>query len=101
MAVVPFYAVSFLHSAESGTRPLAEAVFAGLFALTVPWIAFNEGPHNWQSLWTCAAYLVLGVTLWRPRTVAFTETAFDGTTAVLVEVGPASRRAEVGRAIGR
>jgi hypothetical protein len=26
-------------------------------------------------LWTCAAYLVLGITLWRPRTVAVAETA--------------------------
>ena len=101
MAVVPFCAVSFLDSAEAGTRPLAEAVFAGLFAVTVPYIAFSEGPHNWQSLWTCAAYLVLGITLWRPRTVAVTETALAATTAVLGEVGPASRRAEVSPAIGR
>jgi len=101
MAVLPFFVMSFLHSAESGTRPLAEAVFAGLFAVTVPYIAFNEGPHNWQSLWTCAAYLALGITLWRPRTVAFTETALDATTVVLGDVGPATRRAEVRQTIPR
>jgi len=73
------------NAAESGTRPLAETVFAGLFAVTVPYIAFNEGPQNWQSLWTCAAYVVLGVTLWRPRAVTFTETAMDAAPAVVME----------------
>ena len=89
MAVVPFCAVAFLNPPESGTRPLAEAVFAGLFAAASLYIVFNEGPRNWQSLWTCAAYLVLGITLWRPRTVAVAETALSAATAVLGEVGPA------------
>ncbi|MFO1109971.1 MAG: beta-(1-6) glucans synthase [Bradyrhizobium sp.] len=89
MAVVPFFAVATFNAADSGTRPLAEAVFAGLFAVTVPWIAFNEGPHNWQSLWTCAAYLVLATTLWRPRAVAMAETAADAVPAVVIE--PARR----------
>ena len=74
MAVVPFWTVAFLNRPKSGTRPLAEAVFAGLFAAAALYIAFNEGFHNWQSLWTCAAYLVLGMTLWRPSTVAIAET---------------------------
>jgi glucan 1,3-beta-glucosidase len=30
---------------------------------------FNEGSENWQSLWTCALYLLLGVTLWQARGV--------------------------------
>ena len=86
MAVVPFCAVAFLNPPEWGKRPLAEAVFAGLFALASLYIVFNEGPRNWQSLWTCAAYLVLGITLWRPRSVAAAETAL---TAVLGGVGSA------------
>lgn len=90
MAVVPFCTVAFFNPAKSGPRPIAEMVFAGLFALTVPYIAFNEGPQNWQSLWTCAAYLALGVALWRPRTVASAETAGIGTTAVIGEAAPAS-----------
>jgi exo-beta-1,3-glucanase (GH17 family) len=89
MAVVPFCAVALLNPPEPGARPLAEAVFAGLFAAASLYIVFNEGPHNWQSLWTCAAYLVLGVTLWRPRTVTVAETALSAATAVLGEVGPA------------
>ena len=36
MAVVPFCTVAFLNPAKSGARPIAEMVFAGLFALTVP-----------------------------------------------------------------
>ena len=89
MVVVPFCTVSLLDRPQSGTRPLAEAVFAGLFAAASVYIVFNEGPHNWQSLWTCAAYLVLGMTLWRPRTVAVAETALIAATAVLGEVGSA------------
>ena len=89
MAVVPLCALAFLNSPGSGTRPLAEAVFAGLLAAASLYIIFNEGTHNWQALWTCAAYLVLGITLWRPRTVAVAETALIAATAVLGEAGPA------------
>jgi hypothetical protein len=50
-------------------------------------------------LWSSAAYLVLGITLWRPRSVAVTETESIATTeliataAVLVEVGSAAQTA--------
>jgi hypothetical protein len=83
MAVVPFFAVAMFNAAAAGKRPLAEAVFAGLFAVTVPYIALNEGPQNWQSIWTCAAYLVLGITLWRPRAVTLAETAMDAPAVVM------------------
>jgi exo-beta-1,3-glucanase (GH17 family) len=91
MAVVPFWTLVLLNSPKPGTRPIAEAVFAGLFAVAALYIAFNEGPNNWQALWTCAAYLMLGNTLWRPRTVAVAEMAFTATPAVLYEVGPAAQ----------
>jgi exo-beta-1,3-glucanase (GH17 family) len=68
MAVVPF-ATLMLNRPQQGTRPIAEAVFAGLLAGSVLYTGFNEGPENWQSLWTCAAYLLLAVTLWRARAV--------------------------------
>jgi len=90
MAVVPFWTVGFLNPAKPGAQPLAEAVFAGLFGAAAAYIIFNEGPDNWQALWTAAAYLVLGVTLWRPRTVAVAETELIPATAVLCEVGSAS-----------
>lgn len=89
MAVVPFFTVAMFNVAETGTRQLAEAVFAGLFAVTVPYIIFNEGVQNWQSLWTCAAYVGLSVSLWRPRAATFAETVVAGAPAALME--PARR----------
>ena len=74
MAAVPFCALAFLNRAKSGARPLAESVFAGLFAVAALYTAFNEGPHNWQSLWTCAAFLLLGGTLWQARYVDAADT---------------------------
>jgi exo-beta-1,3-glucanase (GH17 family) len=74
MAVVPFWTLTLLNGPQSAKRPLAEAVFAGLFAATAIYIAFNEGPHNWQSLWTSAAYLLLATTLWQVRSVAVAAT---------------------------
>jgi hypothetical protein len=50
-------------------RPIAETVFAGLLAGSVLYILPSEGTDNWQSLWTCAVYFLLAVTLWRARGV--------------------------------
>jgi exo-beta-1,3-glucanase (GH17 family) len=69
MAVVPFSALMLLNRPQDGARPIAEAVFAGLFAASALYTVFNEGADNWQSLWTCAAYFLLAVTLWRARAV--------------------------------
>jgi hypothetical protein len=35
---------------------------------------FHEGYENWQSLWTCAAYLSLAMTLWLARPCIAQET---------------------------
>src|SRR6202140_3414320 len=67
MAVVPFALLTLLNRPQEGARPIAETVFFGLLAVSVVYIAFNEGAENWQSLWTCAMYFVLAVTLWRAR----------------------------------
>jgi hypothetical protein len=67
MAVVPFSTLMLLNRPKDGVRPIAEAVFAGLLAGAALYTIFNEGPDNWQSLWTCAAYFLLAVTLWRAR----------------------------------
>jgi exo-beta-1,3-glucanase (GH17 family) len=67
MAVVPFAALTLLNRPKEGTRPIAEAVFAGLFAGAALYTGINEGSDNWQSLWTCAIYLLLAVTLWQAR----------------------------------
>ena len=69
MAVVPFSTLMLLNRQQEGVRPIAEAVFAGLLAGAVLYTVFNEGADNWQSLWTCAVYFLLAVTLWRARGV--------------------------------
>jgi hypothetical protein len=68
MAVIPFATLA-PNRLQKGVRPIAEAVFAGLLAMASVYIVFNEGRDNWQSLWTCAIYLLFAVTLWRARAV--------------------------------
>jgi len=67
MAVVPFSTLMLLNRPPEGVRPIAEAVLAGLLAGAALYTVFNEGADNWQSLWTCTAYFLLAVTLWRAR----------------------------------
>jgi glucan 1,3-beta-glucosidase len=67
MAVVPFMGLMVLNRPKEGARPIAEAVFAGLLAIAAVYIAINEGRDNWQSIWTCAMYLMFALTLWRAR----------------------------------
>jgi glucan 1,3-beta-glucosidase len=66
MAVLPF-ATLILNRPPNGVRPIAEAVFAGLLAIAAVYTGLNEGKENWQSLWTCAIYLLFALTLWRAR----------------------------------
>nr|AWM04601.1 beta-(1-6) glucans synthase [Bradyrhizobium amphicarpaeae] len=67
MAAVPFAAIALLNPAGEGSRPLAESIFAGVFLAAAIYVGFNEGPSNWQSLWTCAAFVLLALTLLRVR----------------------------------
>ena len=67
MAVLPFAMLMLLNRPQSGTRPIAEAAFAALLVGAALYTVVNEGPDNWQSLWTCALYFLLGVTLWQAR----------------------------------
>ncbi len=69
MAVVPFAALMLLNRPKEGVRPIAEATFAGLLVVAALFIGFSEGDRNWQSMWTCAVYLLLALTLWRARAV--------------------------------
>lgn len=69
MAVVPFASLMLLNRPPQGVRPIAEAVFAGLLTAAALYTVFNEGSDNWQSLWTCAVYFLLAVTLWQARAV--------------------------------
>jgi hypothetical protein len=82
MAVVPFGTLALFNRPKSGIRPIAETTFAGLFAAAAIFALLNEGFDNWQSLWTCAAYLLLGMTLWRARRVTVAETTSTIPTVV-------------------
>jgi hypothetical protein len=86
MAVVPFGTLALFNRPASGIRPIAETTFAGLFAAAALFALFNEGFDNWQSLWTCAAYFLLGVTLWRARSVRLAGT-MSNIPAVVSEAG--------------
>ena len=74
MAVVPFLTLTVLNRPKSGRRPIAESVFAGLFAVIALYAIFNEGSENWQALWTSAAYFLFGATFWRARGIAVAAT---------------------------
>jgi exo-beta-1,3-glucanase (GH17 family) len=67
MAVVPFACLMLVNRPKEGVRPIAESAFAGVLVVAAIFIGVNEGAQNWQSLWTCAVYLGLALTLWRAR----------------------------------
>jgi glucan 1,3-beta-glucosidase len=67
MAVVPLATLSLINRPKTGLRPIAEAAFACLLVMTAIYIGFNEGPDNWQSVWTCGIYVLFSATLWRAR----------------------------------
>jgi glucan 1,3-beta-glucosidase len=69
MAVVPFAALMLINRPIEGERPIAEFAFAGLLVAAALFIGFNESNQNWQSMWTCAVYLLMALTLWRARAV--------------------------------
>jgi glucan 1,3-beta-glucosidase len=66
MAVVPFAGL-LLNRPQTGRRPIAEAVFAGLLTIAAAYVGYKEGRDNWQAMWTCAAYFAFAITLWRAR----------------------------------
>lgn len=70
MSVAPFLIVALVNGQRSGSPPLAEGVFAGLITLAAFYGAFNEGSHNWQSLWTAAVFLLLAATLYQARSAS-------------------------------
>jgi exo-beta-1,3-glucanase (GH17 family) len=86
MAAVPFWTLTLLNRPKSGTRPIAEAAFASLLAVTTTYATFNEGFNNWQSIWTSVAYFLLGFALWQGRSVAVAEAA-STEPVVFLEVG--------------
>lgn len=66
-AAVPFLTHTLVMPPSRGRRGAAEVLAGVLLALSVPYIALNEGFANWQSLWLCATLLALAVSLVQVR----------------------------------
>jgi glucan 1,3-beta-glucosidase len=66
-AVLPFFMHSVTMPRPRGHYGAAESAAAGVLALCVPYIVFNESFANWQSLWLCAALAALAFSLARVR----------------------------------
>ena len=64
---VPLLTHSLAVSRPQGTRGAAEIAGAALLALSAPYIVLNEGFSNWQSLWLCATFVALALSLARVR----------------------------------
>ncbi|MCA6105639.1 beta-(1-6) glucans synthase [Bradyrhizobium sp. CNPSo 4026] len=67
MAAVPIWTVTLLSRRKLPVCATSEAVFAGLFAAAALYVLLSEGIQNWQSLWSAAAFFLLGGALWRSR----------------------------------
>jgi glucan 1,3-beta-glucosidase len=68
-AIVPFLVQSLSVPRPTGGRGVAELAAALILALSVIYIVPNESLANWQSLWLCAAFVALAVSLFRVRDV--------------------------------
>ena len=66
-AIVPLFVHSLGVARAPGLRGAAETVGAVLLALSIIYIVPNETLANWQSLWLCAAFAALALTLFRVR----------------------------------
>jgi hypothetical protein len=64
---VPFVLHSLSMPRPAGGRGAAELAAAAVLALSVPYIVFDEGFANWQSLWLCAALVALAFSVARVR----------------------------------
>ena len=73
MAAIPFASLMLVNRPQEGARPIAESLLAAILAGSAVYVGINEGPDNWQSVWTCVIYLLMALTLWRARGVQIPE----------------------------
>jgi len=64
---VAFFSHSLFGPRSAGKRGAAEIAGAAVLAASVVYIVPNEGIANWQSLWLCAALILLAISLVRVR----------------------------------
>lgn len=73
-AGLPFLLLSFLIPTASGSRAVAEMMFAALLVPSAIFVCINEGLANWHSVWLCAALLGVAITLARVRAAPGSDT---------------------------
>jgi glucan 1,3-beta-glucosidase len=66
-AVAPLFVLSLVAPRAKGGWAVAETVGAAVLLLCAAFIAWNETPANWQSLWFCGLCALLALTLARAR----------------------------------
>jgi glucan 1,3-beta-glucosidase len=66
-AVAPFLVLGLAGPQRSGTRGIAETLFAATLGMAVAYIVLNESFANWQAFWLAAVLLCLAVSLLRVR----------------------------------
>jgi glucan 1,3-beta-glucosidase len=66
-AVVPFLLLAFWLKPDTGVRPAAEKIAAGVLAASAVYILVNERIANWQAVLFCAGLAMLALTLTRAR----------------------------------
>jgi glucan 1,3-beta-glucosidase len=71
-AAAPFLVLMLL-GGRGGCRELAETIMAAVLAASALYIAWNEGPANWQALYLCVVFAGIAFTLVRPLTARGSE----------------------------
>lgn len=66
-AVAPVLVLSLAVRSGAGMRGAAETAAAATLVLSAIYILFNETFANWQSVWLCALFAALALTLFRLR----------------------------------
>ena len=94
MVVVPLAAVALLNPRKPGIGRVAEGVFACLFVASAVFIFVNEGVRNWQSIWTSATFLLLGLSLAPPRTLLVASTLANMPAVLFRPFGKDAREIE-------
>jgi exo-beta-1,3-glucanase (GH17 family) len=95
MAAISFFALRTSRTSHDAL-PMSEMLFAALLGSSAIYIVFNEGFGNWQSLWTCAAYALLGATLLRGTELKVQSSLIDVSSLTLETAPQTSSQTRLG-----
>ena len=95
MAAISLFALRTSRTSHDAL-PMSEMLFAVLLGSSAIYIVFNEGFENWQSLWTCAAYALLGATLLRGTELKVQSSLIDVSSLALETAPQTSSQTRLG-----